>query len=162
MPANTTRIGPPPSRQVGLAGEHYVAMRLAMVGITPALLPARTPDADVIASRGGRACTLQVKTTGAAGRSVVDMSPRRILLPDFLVIVALNMPGHYRGEPGPPRAYVLPRKSVDKAWRLGGYEHPRRPGLRLSPPVRELLNEHEEAWDLVAEALANESDDSTP
>src|SRR5690348_8789679 len=87
---------PPPTHEVGLAGEHYVAMRLAMVGITPAVLPARTPDADVIATLAGQACTLQVKTTGAAGRAAVDMSPDRIFLPDFLVIVALNMPGHYR------------------------------------------------------------------
>jgi len=42
VPAKATATAPPPSHEVGLAGEHYVAMRLAMVGITPTVLPART------------------------------------------------------------------------------------------------------------------------
>jgi hypothetical protein len=152
--AHATLTGPPPSHEVGLAGEHYVAMRLAMVGITPSVLPARTQDADVIAILGGRSRTLQVKTMGAAGRSVVDMAEARILRPDFLVIVALNMPGNYRAQPGTPIAYVLPRRAVRKVWELGGYPHPKRPGLRLSRVgVREFLARYEEAWDLVDLAL---------
>jgi hypothetical protein len=131
-------------------------MRLAMVGITPTVLPARTADADVIATRRGKACTLQVKTMGAAGRTVVDMHPERILLPDFLVIVALNVPGHYRAEPGSPIAYVLPRAAVRRAWHLGGYVHERRPGLRVGRPgVRDFLARYEEAWDFVARKVGD-------
>jgi hypothetical protein len=145
--------GAPPSREVGLAGEHYVAMMLAMVGVTPAVLPAGTPDADVIATLHGRACSIQVKTMGAAGRSVVDMKPERILRSDFVVIVALNMPGQYRATSGTPTAYVLPREVMAEAWKAGGYEHPKRPGLRLTSEVRAILEDHREAWNLVADAL---------
>jgi hypothetical protein len=147
------RLRPPSSREVGLAGEHYVAMRLAMAGVTPVLLPARTPDADVIAAHAGASRSIQVKTMGAAGRGVVDMNPRRIGHPDFLVMVALNMLGRYRATSGDPVAYVLPRAAVWDAWRAGGYDHPRRPGLRLNPAVRAILEVHREAWELIASAV---------
>ena|SRR5579862_2283888 len=148
----------PPSREVGLAGEHYVAMMLAMAGITPAVLPAGTPDADVIATLHGRACSIQVKTTGAAGRNVVDMKPERILRSDFLVVVALNMPGRYSRNSGAPVAYVMPREVVAHAWEVGGYEHPKRPGLRLNQEVRAIMEDHRESWHLVAEALGVQVD----
>lgn len=109
-----------------------MAMMLAMAGITAAVLPAGTPDADVIATHG-RAFSIQVKTTGAAGREVVDMKPVRILRSDFLVIVALKMRGRYRRESGTPVAYVLPREVVREAWAVGGYEHDRRPGPTAKP-----------------------------
>lgn len=145
----------PRPREVGLAGEHYVAMRLAMAGLTPVLLPARTEDADVIAALEGRACTLQVKTAGAVGRGPVDMKPSRITHPDFLVIVMLNMAGRYRGTAGEPVAYVVPREDVTELWRVGGYNHPKRPVLRTRRPgVPELLEKHREAWHRVVAALA--------
>jgi hypothetical protein len=143
-------LGP---HSVGLAGEHYVAMRIAMAGATPALLPARTPTADLIATHDGRATTIQIKTMGAAGRYMVDIKPERMAKPDFLVIVELNRPGgNYGGTVGEPTAYVLPRKVALEVWAAGGDNHPTRPALNLRK-ARHLLTGYAEAWHLIAESL---------
>jgi hypothetical protein len=59
---------------VGAAGEHYVAMRLNMLGVDTGLVPAGNPTTDVLAHRDGATASIQVKAN--RGRITLPQSDR--------------------------------------------------------------------------------------
>lgn len=135
--------------QVGAAGEHYVAMRLAMNGMDAAIPPSGNPITDVIAHIGGRTRSIQVKTRRHGRAPMIDMQPDKVAQADFVVIVLL---GEARGREGdvPPTAYVLPHHTMMVAWERFGYTHPKRCNMRLD---YDWLAPFHEAWHLVADDL---------
>lgn len=151
----------PSSRSVGLAGKHFVAMQVALEGVTPLMFPAGAPVADLSATKRGRSATIQVKAMGEHGRYMVDLGASEIRA-DFVCIVEMNLPGTGRykrprqGDPGAaidgPFAYVLPREMALQVVALGGDNHATRPAVNLRK-AHHVLAPYLNAWHLIAEAL---------
>jgi hypothetical protein len=153
----------PAPRWVGLAGEHYVAMQVALEGVTPLLHPTGALAADLVATRRGRSVTIEVKAMGEHGRYMVDLGADEIATVDFVVVVELNLPGTGKytrpshGDPGAgidgPFAYVLPREAALQVVALGGDNHATRPAVNLRK-AHHMLGPYLNAWHLIAEPLA--------
>ncbi len=139
---------------VGAAGEHYVAMRLNMLGVDTGLVPAGNPTTDVLAHRDGATASIQVKAN--RGRitplpGAIPMRPERAVLPDFLVIVLLGLGS--APEEAEPVAFVLPRDVTRGLVRDFNNHNPKMPVTKMTLGTIAYLTPYQEAWQLVTQHL---------
>jgi hypothetical protein len=151
MSAHAAHLSP---LSVGAAGEHYVAMRLNMLGIDTGLVPAGNPTTDVLVHRDGATASIQVKAN--RGRITplpgpIPMRPESVVLPDFLVIVLLGLDS--TREAAEPVAFVLPREATEGLVRDFNNHNPSMPVTKMTLGTIAYLAQYREAWRLVAQHL---------
>ncbi len=139
---------------VGAAGEHYVAMRLNMLGVDTGLVPAGNPTTDVLVHRDGATASIQVKAN--RGRITplpgpIPMKPELAVLPDFLVIVLLGLGG--APEEAEPVAFVLPREATEGLVLDFNNHNPKMPVTKMTRGTIAYLTPYREAWQLVTQHL---------
>jgi hypothetical protein len=154
--ASTHAVAPLSALSVGAAGEHYVAMRLNMLGVDTGLVPAGNPTTDVLAHRAGATASIQVKSN--RGRitplpGAIPMNPKLAVRPDFLVIVLLGLgtvPEHAE-----PVAFVLPREATEILCQDFNNHNPKVPVTKMTLATIAYLTPYREAWHLIEQHLAD-------
>ena len=150
--AAASRVSP---QSVGAAGQHYVAMRLNMLGVHAGLVPAGNPTTtDLLVRRGGVAL-IQVKANRGHITPLpgpIPMRPDRVALSDFLVIVLLGLGS--APEEAEPVAFVLPREATEGLVRDFNNRNPTMPVTKMTLGTMAYLAPYREAWHLVAQYLA--------
>jgi hypothetical protein len=141
---------------VAAAGEHYVAMRLNMLGVDTGLVPAGNPTTDVLVHRDGATASIQVKANRGRVTPLpgpIPMRPDRVVLPDFLVIVLLGLGS--APEEAEPVAFVLPRQATEGLVRDFNNRNPTMPVTKMTLGTIAYLAPYQEAWHLVAQHLVD-------
>jgi len=135
-----------PPKNIGAAGEHYVAMQLNRHGVDTLLPNVGNPIIDVIAMRGGATASIQVKSSGKHVDRPTDlfMATAKVSQTDFLVLVWLDVQ---------PVAFVLPRAETIEWCKEFNDGHATAPVTRMNGRSREFLSAHREAWHYVVEHL---------